>query len=66
MTCERCNNLNAKLLFLSVFNEQNICVFCKEKEEKHPDYKRAVKEIEKEESNGNYNFKGIGLPNELI
>lgn len=66
MTCERCNNSNAKLLFLSVFNEQNICVFCKEKEEKHPGYKKAVKEIEIEEANGNYDFKGIGLPKELI
>lgn len=66
MTCERCQKNNAKLLFLSVFNEQQICLSCKEKEEQHRDYKKALLEIQKEEKKGNYEFKGIGLPEDLV
>lgn len=65
MFCNRCKKENAKLLFLSVFNEENICISCKEKEEKHTLYKDALIADRKALKEGNYNFKGIGLPNDL-
>lgn len=66
MYCNRCKKQNSKLLFLSVFNEDLICVSCKETEEKHRDYKKAIQAIEKEENKGNYDFKGIGIPDDLL
>lgn len=65
MNCTRCNQSNKKLLFLSVFNDEQICVSCKEKEEKHPMYKNALEAYNQAEKNEQYNFKGIGLPKEL-
>lgn len=44
-----------------MFNEQVICMVCKEKEKKRPDYKDAVDAEIAEIKKGNYNFKGIGL-----
>jgi hypothetical protein len=38
---------------------------CKEKEKQHPDYERAVERERQEVLNGNYNFEGIGLPDDL-
>ncbi len=50
---------------MSKFNKDEICMPCKDKEQAHPDYKRAsdveIEEIKK----GNYNFEGIGLPEDL-
>lgn len=66
MHCPRCNKNNKKLLFLSVFNEQQICIFCKEEEEKHPLYTEALNSYITEELKGNFNFQGIGLPDDLM
>ena len=45
---------------MSMFNEDCICMECKEKETRDKSYKKARdKEIE-EVRKGNYNFKGIG------
>ena len=65
MLCDRCKKENAKLLFLSAFNEENICISCKEKEEKHTLYKDALRAARKALEEGNFDFKGIGLPKDL-
>lgn len=65
MFCTRCNKYNRKILFPSVFNEEQICVSCKEAEEKHPLYKKAIKAHYDSEIKGYYDFKGIGLPKDL-
>ena len=62
--CDRCNKITI-VLIMSMFNTENLCLDCKEKEEKHPDYKRAVLEEFNAVKNGDYNFKGIGLPDNL-
>ena len=50
---------------MSMFNEQEICMDCKDKEEKHPKYQEARDAEHREVMNGNYNFKGIGKPADL-
>ena len=65
MTCDRCGSENKKMLFISVFNTQNICVNCKDKEEKHNDFLKATRANRAEEARGNYDFEGIGLPEDL-
>jgi len=50
---------------MSYFNTDELCNHCQELERKHPSYEEA-KRIETEEcKKGNYNFQGIGLPEEL-
>jgi uncharacterized membrane protein len=46
---------------MSMFNEDVICMECKEKETKHPNYKKAMDADMEEIKKGNYNFQGIGL-----
>lgn len=43
-----------------MFNEDCICLECKEKETKDPRYKKARDREHEEVKKGNYNFKGIG------
>ena len=50
---------------MSMFNTQILCLDCKEKEEKHPEYNNAQKDELEALKKGNYNFKGIGKPNNL-
>lgn len=63
--CDRCGCPNNNHTTMSKFNTDEICMPCKDKEQAHPDYKRAsdveIEEIKK----GNYNFEGIGLPEDL-
>ncbi len=62
--CERCSDMT-NVTTGSIFNTEMICIPCKTKESNHPDYKRA-KDIEMNEvRQGNYNFEGIGKPNNL-
>ena len=49
---------------LSIFNEQVICLECKETEKKHPKYDSAVQAEYEQVKKGNYNFEGIGLPDD--
>lgn len=58
--CERCNQPTGNATTMSMFNEDVICMSCKEKEKQHPDYKKAVDTDNAEIKKGNYNFKGIG------
>lgn len=59
-TCDRCG-AELKVRTMSMFNEDVICLECKEKETKHPDYEKARDAEMAEVRKGNYNFKGIGL-----
>ena len=62
--CDRCGN-ETIMSTMSFFNEDTICPDCEEKEKAHPEYNRA-REVELAEcKKGNFNFKGIGKPNDL-
>ncbi len=64
MRCERCR-ADTNTHTMSMFNTENICMKCKIKEVRHPDYNKA-REIEWIEiKNGNYNYQGIGCPPDL-
>jgi hypothetical protein len=63
--CNRCFGETNGITIMSMFNEQVICMQCKEIEKKHPKYNLASKTEIEEIKKGNYNFKGIGLPNDL-
>jgi hypothetical protein len=63
-TCDRCKK-ESNILTGSYFNTEMICLSCDEKEKNHDKYKDA-KDAELEQvKQGNYNFEGIGLPNDL-
>ena len=64
MNCERCGS-EMSVHTLSWFNKQNICLKCDEEELKHPDIKHAKKVENEHVKNGDYNFKGVGLPKDL-
>ena len=44
---------------MSMVNTDCLCMECKEKETKHPDYEKAVKADHEEIRKGNYNYKGL-------
>ena len=48
---------------MSMYNEDVICMACKEKERQRPDYREAVEADEAAIRRGDQNFKGIGLKN---
>ena len=60
-TCDRCHKSLAGGRVMSMFNEDCICMSCKEKEMARPDYKQAVEADITAIKNGNYNFIGIGM-----
>ena len=61
----RCDRCGAPLTvrIQSMYNEQVICMACKEKERQRPDYHEAVEAELDAVRHGNRNFKGIGLKN---
>ena len=61
----RCDRCGAPLTVrtLSMYNEDVICMACKEKEQKRPDYHEAVEADNAAIRRGDRNFKGIGLKN---
>ena len=62
--CERCKE-NSTSFKMSFFNTDMLCKKCETTEQSHPKYADAkAKELE-ELQKGNYNFRGIGLPNDL-
>lgn len=62
--CERCGRESSTLTG-SWFNEQMICPQCDYLEHEHPLIEEA-KRVERQQClNGNYNFQGIGLPEDL-
>lgn len=62
--CERCGK-KAAAFTMSMFCEEHICMECKEKERRHPDYKKAQDAEREAVKNGNMNFSGIGKPADL-
>ncbi len=64
MICNRCYT-ETNIHTMSMFNEQEICMDCKDKEKKHSDYKKAQDADHQQIRQGNYNFKGIGKPTNL-
>lgn len=59
--CDRCAGSLEGGRMMSMFNEDCLCMSCKEKEKEHPHYQQAVDADVAEIKKGNYNFKGIGL-----
>jgi hypothetical protein len=57
--CDRCGGSLEGGRIMSMFNNECICMACKEKETKDPEYKRAVKVDHEEIRKGNFNYKGI-------
>ena len=55
--CQRCGH-ETRLHIMSTMNTQEICLDCKEEEEKLPDYQKARKAEEDAVKNGNLNFEG--------
>ena len=63
-TCDRCSKEYDGSI-MSMFNEDEICMGCHDKERKHPDYEKARKAENDAVRQGYYNFPGIGKPNDL-
>ncbi len=57
--CDRCGKSLKGSRIMSMFNEECICLECKDKERKDPDYQKAVEADVQEIKRGNYNYKGI-------
>lgn len=58
--CDRCGKDLKRGRIMSMFNEDCICMVCKDKERKDPRYEKARDREAEEVRKGNYNFKGIG------
>ena len=57
--CDRCKGDLTNGRIMSMFNEQVLCMKCKDLETKDEDYKKAVQADNDEIKKGNYNFRGI-------
>ena len=58
--CDRCGKDLKNGRIMSMFNEDCICMECKEKETKDKDYEKARNKEMEEVKKGNLNYKGIG------
>lgn len=58
--CDRCGGDLKSGRVMSMFNEDCICMKCKEAETKDKDYRKAREAEIAEVRKGNYNFKGMG------
>jgi len=63
--CERCGGDTKGKTTTSMFNQQVICMVCKDTEKKHTKYKDAHDADDAAILSGDYNFPGIGLPDDL-
>lgn len=57
--CDRCGQDLKQGRTMSMFNQDCICLDCKEKEKQDKDYDKAVKAEQEAIKKGNYNFQGI-------
>jgi len=57
--CERCGQPTKGVTTMSIFNEDVICIPCKEEEKNDPDYNAAVKADNDAIRRGDNNFKGV-------
>ncbi len=64
MRCDRCGETSGAFT-MSRFNTEMICLQCDEKERAHPEYERAREVEHAQVMAGNYNYPGIGKPEDL-
>ena len=64
--CDRCGASLEGGRIMSMFNTDCICMDCHKKERNLPEFKHAVDAEIAEIRRGNYNFKGIGYPAEVM
>ena len=57
--CDRCHKPLTNGRIMSMFNEQCICMECKELEKQDSEYQKAVETDRAEIKKGNYNQKGL-------
>lgn len=62
--CDRCHKETLATI-MSKFNTEIICMDCKDKERAHPAYAAADEAEVKSVRSGNYNFPGVGKPDDL-
>lgn len=65
MMCPRCENKVSSHIG-SMFNTQQICLMCAGIERRHPAYSDAREAEGAAVQKGDYNFVGIGLPDDLM
>lgn len=61
-SCDRCNGPTNNRTTTSMFNQQTICMSCKDEEKKDPEYDAACQMENEEIRKGNYNYPGA-IPN---
>lgn len=64
ITCARCAT-RTNIHTMSMFNTDEICMKCKDKERNHPKYMEACRREAWEIGHRNFNFEGIGKPDDL-
>ncbi len=62
--CQRCHK-GTNITQVSIFNTQICCSKCIELERAHPDFPKAREAELNAFKKGDYNYSGIGLPNDL-
>ncbi len=60
--CDRCGKPTGGHTIMSMFNNDVICMNCKEEEKNDPEYEAASKAEREELTKGNRNYKGA-IPN---
>lgn len=63
-TCDRCRQ-SVGITTGSYFNTDIICMECVTREQAHPQYAEAVRRENRAVSRGDFNYPGIGLPDDL-
>lgn len=63
-SCDRCN-AEMNNYTMSMFNIQEICNECEDREKAHPNYPQAIAAEHQACMRGDFNYPGIGLPKEL-
>lgn len=64
MVCDRCRK-ETSAHTMSIFNTDNICMECYDKERAHPAYDEAKRLEGEAVAKGNYNYRGVGKPADL-
>jgi hypothetical protein len=62
--CDRCGK-ETTVTTMSYFNTETVCMVCKDKERAHPKYKAALDADHQAVLRGDFNFPGIGKPDDL-
>lgn len=57
--CDRCGGSLKGGRIMSMYSTECLCMDCKDKESKRPDYGEGVKADHEEIKKGNYNYKGL-------